>query len=97
MDNEPINTNPQETEPVPQPPKRRGRPPKNPDAIAKRAKEDAEAAAAQISAAPVAEPSAPAPAAPAPAAEQTPAPAAEEPAAGIKEGAAWAAHGSDAR
>ena len=53
MDNEPTNTNPQENAPVtpqeaaPQPPKRRGRPPKNPDAIAKRAKEDAEAAAAQ--------------------------------------------------
>ena len=91
MDNEPINTNPQENEPVqqpqeaaPQPPKRRGRPPKNPDAIAKRAKEDAEAAATQITAAPAVEASAPAPAAPAVEAS-APAPAAEESAAGIKE------------
>ena len=90
MDNEPINTNPQENVPVqpqeaaPQPPKRRGRPPKNPEAIAKRAKEDAEAAAVAVQ-----KTADPAPAveqpAPAPVAEQAPAPVAEEPAAGIKE------------
>ena len=85
MDNEPTNTNPQENAPVtpqeaaPQPPKRRGRPPKNPDAIAKRAKEDAEAAAA---AAQKTVESAPAPVAEAPAAP-APAPVTEE--AGIKE------------
>ena len=90
MDNEPINTNPQENVPAqpqeaaPQPPKRRGRPPKNPEAIAKRAKEDAEAAAVAVQ-----KTADPAPAveqpAPAPVAEQAPAPVAEEPAAGIKE------------
>ncbi|MBO5959604.1 MAG: hypothetical protein J6Q65_05735, partial [Lentisphaeria bacterium] len=82
MDEEMNNATPAQETPVPpqdaapHPPKRRGRPPKNPDAIAKRAKEDAEAAKAAVSETPVVPAPAPAPEVPA-----EPAPAAD----GIKE------------